>query len=63
MFQNPLEEQGGGTRTTPFRKKKSSLRALRAHNERTYTNGTLCAGTCHAPFVGCTFSGPKTWVM
>ena len=37
--------------------KKSSVRALRAHNVRTYTSGTSCAGTRRAPFVGCSSSG------
>ena len=40
-------------------KKKSSLRALRAHNERTYTSGTSCAGTRCVPFVGCSSSGSQ----
>ena len=42
-----------------FPKKKSSLRALRAHNERTYTSGTSCAGTRRVPFVGCCSSGSQ----
>ena len=44
-------------------KKKTSLRALHAHNERTYTSGTWCAGTRRVPFVRCSSSNPKTWVM
>ena len=64
MFRNPLEEQGGegvvcNARTTSFPKKKRSLRALRAHNERTYTSGTSCAGTRRVPFVGCSSSGSQ----
>ena len=43
----------------PFPKKKRSLRALRAHNERTYTSGTSCAGTRRVPFVGCSSSGSQ----
>ena len=64
MFRNPLEEQGGEgvvctACTTSFPKKKRSLRALRAHNERTYTSGTSCAGTRRVPFVGCSSSGSE----
>ena len=42
-----------------FPKKKRSLRALCAHNERTYTSGTSCAGTRRVPFVGCSSSGSQ----
>ena len=41
MFRNPLEERGGrvcNARNTFFLK-KSSLRALRAHNVRTFPGG------------------------
>ena len=54
--------RGGGAvctaRTTPFPKKRS-LRALRAHNKRTYTSGTSCAGTRHVPLVGCSSLGSQ----
>ena len=40
-------------------KKKRPLRALPAHNERTYTSGTSCAGTRRVPLVGCSSSGSQ----
>ena len=65
MFRNPLEEQGGEGRgmfapsTLRLSQKKRSLRALRAHNERTYTSGTSCAGIRRVPFVGCSSCGSQ----
>ena len=65
MFRNPLEEQGGEGRAClhrthyAFPPKKSSLRALRAHNERTYISGTSCAGTRRVPFVECSSLGSQ----
>ena len=57
MFRKPLVEQGGeGLFAAPalrLSQKKRSLRALCAHNERTCTNRTSCAGTPHVPFVEC----------
>ena len=67
MFRNPLEEhrEGRGSAPRALRPlpKKSSLRALRAHNVRTYNSGASCAGTRRVPFVGCSSLGPETWVM
>ena len=47
------------TRTTSPPPKKSSLRALRAHNVRTYTSGTSCADRRRVPFMGCFSSGSQ----
>ena len=68
MFRNPLEEQGGEGRglfapralRLSQKKKKSSLRELRAHKERTYISCTSCAGTRGVPFLGCSSMGDRS---
>ena len=69
MFRNPLEERGGrvcNARNTFFFK-KSSLRALRAHNVRTHYARTPVVHRVHqraaCPSWGSPPWGLKTWVI
>ena len=70
MFRNPLEERGGrvcNARNTFFFKKKSSLRALRAHKVCTYYARTPVVHRVHqcaaCPSWGSPPWGLKTWVI